>query len=204
MEGVGVGSCSRLVRQVNSTRSSALPLPAGRFLARKSRRWCHHRDGFSERMYIATTRRSPLTCDRLSLMESYRTGKTRRRDRRAVSLVKMRSGDCVRSERSAAPSRRRILVQKLKIRARSAAPDRERAGAISRDDDSNGPTAMPATIQWRRQGAKGDLARSRGKEFEGLRATAGDGCCCGKMPARGFAVIHQAAADVFLSFVRSA
>jgi hypothetical protein len=32
----GVGSCSRLVRQVNSTRSSALPLPAGLFLARKS------------------------------------------------------------------------------------------------------------------------------------------------------------------------
>jgi len=93
----GVGSCSRLVRQVNSTRSSALPLPAGLFLARKSRRWCHHRDGFSERMHTATTRRSPWTCDRLSLLESYRTGKTRRRDRRAVSLVNMRSGNCVRS-----------------------------------------------------------------------------------------------------------
>ena len=103
----GVGSCSRLVRQVNSTRSSALPLPAGLFLARKSRRWCHHRDGFSERMYTATIRRSPWTCDRLSLMESYRTGKTRRRDRRAVSLVNMRSGNCVRSEKSAAPPRRR-------------------------------------------------------------------------------------------------
>ena len=151
----GVGSCSRLVRQVNSTRSSALPLPAGLFLARKSRRWCHHRDGFSERMYTATTRRSPWTCDRLSLMERYRTGKTRRRDRRVVSLVKMRSGKLCPIRKISSATTAPILVQKLKIRARSAAPDRERAGGISRDDDSNGPTAMPATISVPPTGSEG-------------------------------------------------
>jgi hypothetical protein len=104
------GRCRLMLPASSSGEFDPLFSPAsasGAFLARKSRRWCHHRDGFSERMYTATTRRSPWTCDRLSLMESYRTGKIRRRDRRAVSLVNMRSGNCVRSERSAAPPRRR-------------------------------------------------------------------------------------------------